>query len=143
MICSYCDAPMPDVSAFCPACGRSTTPEAFATTQTRDRVLGVLSYFTLLPAIVFLLLPTFRESHTVRFHAWQSVLFSISCLILVAVLRILFFIFSFFPLLAWLFSGVGVLGIVILWLVLVVKAAQGHGFEVPLIGPLAARLSSH
>src|SRR5215475_8216057 len=24
MICSYCDASMPDISGFCPACGRST-----------------------------------------------------------------------------------------------------------------------
>jgi uncharacterized membrane protein len=142
MICSYCDAPMPDVSSFCPACGRSTAADEFATNDFRDRALSVLAYVGLLPAIVFLLVPALRHSRSIGFHSWQSVLFSIASLIVALLLRLMFFVFSFLALLAWLLLGIGALGIFMLWLVLTVQAARGRGFELPVIGPLAARLSS-
>ena len=47
-------------------------------------------------------------------------------------------------LLAWLSLGIGVhRAFVILWVVLVVKAAQGQHYELPLIGPLVAGVRIH
>jgi uncharacterized membrane protein len=133
---------MPDFSGFCPACGRPTAADEFSTDRLRDKALGALAYIALIPAIVFLLVPPLRRNRSLAFHAWQSVLFSIASIVVAFVLRLMFFIFSFWALLAWVLLGVGALGIFILWLVLVVKAAQGSEFELPFLGPLAAHLAT-
>jgi uncharacterized membrane protein len=142
MICSYCDAPMPDYSGFCPACGRSTAVDEFATSGPRERILSVVAYMALLPAIILLLVPPLNRSRFIRFHAWQSILFSTATILLGFVLRLMFVVFAFLPLLAWILLGVGTIAVCTLWLVLVVKAAQGTGFELPFLGPLAARLAA-
>jgi uncharacterized membrane protein len=137
---------MPDVSGFCPACGRSVIAEGSVVSDARERLLGALAYVGLLPAIVCLAIPVLRNKRFTRFHAWQSVFFSVSSVLLALALRLLFIIFSMLPvvgfLLAWLSLGIGSIGILILWVVMVVKAAQGQRYELPLIGPLAAQFTS-
>lgn len=142
MICSYCDAPMPDVSAFCPVCGRSTASDDFEKSELRERFLSALAYFVLIPAIILLIVPPLSKGRYIRFHAWQSLLFSVGTVILAFVLRLIFLIFTFLPLIPWVLLGVCALGVFTLWVVLVVKAIQGSGYELPLIGPLAARLAT-
>ncbi len=136
---------MPDVSSFCPACGQAVAQE-FDTIDSRQKLLAVLAYIGLLPAIILLIIPVLRGDRFVRFHAWQSILFSLSSTLLGLALRLLFVVFSILPvvgfLLAWLSLGIGTLGVFILWIVLVLKAAQGQRYELPLIGPLAEQLAS-
>ena len=136
---------MPDVSAFCPACGHSVD-ETSGTTDSRAKLLGAIAYVGIISAIILLLVPALRSSRFVRFHAWQSVLFTIASAALGLALKLLFLIFAILPvvgfLLAWLSLGVGSLGIVILWIMLLVKAAQGHHYELPVIGPLAEQLTT-
>ncbi len=146
MNCSHCASEMPEISAFCPGCGRSVTAEPeLSATRSQDAVLGALAYATFVPAIVFLAIPALKSSHFVRFHSWQSVFLAIATVVAGLALRLLFVIFSILPLvgflLAWLSLGVGFLAIVVVWAVLVAKAAQGQGYELPMIGPLAARLA--
>jgi uncharacterized membrane protein len=145
MICSNCDAPMPDVSAFCPACGQSVAP-AVTAADAGQKILGALAYIGVILAIILLLIPALRTDRFVRFHAWQSILFSVSSILIGLALRLFFVVFSLLPvvgfLLAWLSMGIGSLAIFMLWIVLVVKAAQGQHYELPLIGPIAAQLSS-
>jgi uncharacterized membrane protein len=137
---------MPDISAFCPACGSSVAAEKFSASGPRERVLSTLAYIGLLPALVFLAGPALRRNPFIRFHSWQAVFFSGSSILLGLALRLLFVLFSMLPivgfLLAWLSLGIGALGIFTLWVVLVVKAAQGQRYEMPLIGPLAAEFAS-
>jgi len=136
---------MPDVSAFCPACGHSVD-ETSDTTDSRAKLLGAIAYVGIIPAIILLLVPALRNSRFVRFHAWQSVLFTIASAALGLALKLLFLIFAILPvvgfLLAWLSLGVGSLGIVILWIMLLVKAAQGHHYQLPVVGPLAEQLAT-
>lgn len=153
MICSYCATQMPEISAFCPRCGRSVEVEESpeirrnqpADAGARAGVLGAMAYVGLIPAIIFLLVPPLKNSRFLRFHSWQSIFFAIAAAVLVPALRLLFIIFSLLPfigfLLAWLSLGIGFLATVTLWAVLVTKAAQGHSYELPLIGPMAARLA--
>jgi uncharacterized membrane protein len=146
MICSHCAAEMPEISAFCPSCGRSVTAEPELTaTRFQDAVLGALAYATFVPAIVFLAIPALKSSRFVRFHSWQSVFLAIATVVAGSALRLLFVILSILPLvgflLAWLSLGVGLLAIVVVWAALVAKAARGQGYELPMIGPLAARLA--
>jgi len=137
---------MPDVSAFCPACGSSVAAEKFSASDPHERVLGALAYAGLLPALILLAIPALRRNPFIRFHCWQAVFFSGSSILLGLALRLLFVLFSMLPvvgfLLAWLSLGIGALGIVTLWVVLVVKAVQGQHYELPLIGPLAAEVAS-
>ena len=136
---------MPDISAFCPACGLSVA-ETPGGIDSRDRALGALAYIGLIPAIVLLVIPALRGDRFVRFHACQSVLFTIASSLLGLALKSLFVIFTILPvvgfLLAWLSLGIGSIGIFILWVVLLVKAAQGHSYQLPLIGPLAEQLAT-
>jgi len=136
---------MPDVSAFCPACGVSVA-ETPGTVNPHDKALGALAYIGIIPAIILILVPALRGNRFVRFHSWQSILFSIASVLLAGALKLLFVIFSVLPvigfLLAWLSLGIGSMGIFILWIVLLVKAALGHSYQLPLIGPLAEQLAA-
>jgi len=137
---------MPDISAFCPACGRSTRSVPLDALNLEDRLLSALAYLGVVPGMVFILVPAFRPKSFLRFHSWQSILFAASSLVLALALRFLFLAFSVVPfvgfLIGWLSLGIGVLGILTLWAVLLIQAARGSRFEVPLIGPLAAWLAS-
>jgi uncharacterized membrane protein len=136
---------MPDVSAFCPACGVSVA-ETPGAVNSRDRALGTLAYVGLVPAIILLLIPALRGNRFVRFHSWQSVLFTIASALLGLVLKLLFVILAILPvvgfLLAWLLLGIGSMGIFFLWVVLLIKAALGNYYQLPLIGPLAEQLAT-
>jgi uncharacterized membrane protein len=136
---------MPDVSAFCPACGLSVA-ETPSTVDPRDRALGALAYVGLIPAIILLLVPALRGDRFVRFHSWQSVLFTIASALLGLMLKLLFVVLAILPvvgfLLAWLSLGIGSMGIFFLWIVLLVKAALGNYYQLPLIGPLAEQLAT-
>lgn len=151
MICPHCSSKMPEISAFCPGCGRSVQESAevglpeLRTTSTRDALLGALAYVALVPAIIFLALPSLKASKFVRFHSWQSIFFTLAAIILAICMRGLFAFFSLFPgtgfLLGVLASGLVFLALVFLWLVLVTKAIQGEAYEVPWLGRLAENLA--
>lgn len=145
MICSNCNASMPDISAFCPACGLSIN-EKLVSVSSRDKLLGAVAYIGLIPAVVLLLVPALRGDRFVRFHSWQSILFTFASALLGVALKLLSLIFAFIPvvgfLFAWLSIGIGSMAIVILWIVLFVKAALGHSYQLPLIGPLAEQLAT-
>ncbi len=133
LACPHCETAMPANAAFCPGCGHSMRPIPPA-----DRFAAALAYLTLVPALVLLFLPPYRESRFVRFHAWQSIL-----------LWGMFFVFSIVSLIlsdfaaAMYFLLVGILAALamfFLWIVLSLKAWQGDRFELPLLGVLAERL---
>jgi len=138
---------MPDVSSFCPGCGRSIHEEAehLNATNTQEALLGALAYLTFIPAVLFLAVPAFKNKPLVRFHAWQSLFFTGVTLVLGAAMRLIFAILSFVPfigvLFAWLSVGLVFLAVVVLWAVLVVKAGQGQAYELPWLGRSAARLA--
>jgi uncharacterized membrane protein len=145
MICSYCSSEMPDISAYCPGCGRAVrAAEHLIAADAREALLGALSYLTILPAIVFLAAPAFKNKTFVRFHAWQSILFTLTAAVIIFVMRLIFAILSLVPfigiLFAWLAAGLVFLALVVLWAVLVVKAGQGEAYELPWLGHFAARL---
>ena len=141
---------MPEISAFCPGCGRSVhlagSEDPIFAAGVRDLLLGTLAYVAVLPAIVFLVVPRLGGSRFVRFHSWQSILFTVASAIAGLATRLLFFALSVIPfggfLLASLLIGLVALAIVVLWGVLVLKAALGEAFELPWLGPVAAHLAS-
>ncbi len=131
--CPNCGTEMPANAAFCPACGWSMRPLPPA-----DRAAAAFSYLTLIPAAVLLLIPAFRTHRFVRFHAWQSIFIWAVFLILTVFAIFLSNIAA--AMLFLLFGILASLAMLFLWIVLSIKAWQGERFELPLFGPLAARM---
>jgi len=104
----------------------------------QERVIAAVAYLTFLPAAVLLLLPQFRKSRFVRFHAWQSIFLWAAFFVVTAIGVLVSNIAAAIVLL--LLSIVLPLGMFFLWLVLSVKAWQGEVFKLPFFGLLAERL---
>jgi len=150
MLCTACGAQFADDAAFCPACGKAvgkTSPDAAAvppplaaqpTTGSgiSDNLAGALAYFTIVPAIVFLLIAPYNKRRFVRYHAFQSIFFAVACMLASFALRIV----AVMPVLRWttlLLWPLLWLAEFVVWLICVLKAYQGQMFKLPVIGNLA------
>ncbi len=152
--CSGCGTEMADHAAFCPKCGKAAASAAAGSkdppsapsatygttaapaTPMAENVAGMLAYFTIIPAIIFLLIEPYNRNRFVRFHSFQC-LFTCAALI---VLQIALSFFSYIiPVL--MFGVYGLLGLaeVALWILLVVKAYQHEMFKLPIVGDLAEK----
>jgi uncharacterized membrane protein len=160
--CGYCGASMPEISEFCPRCGRpvregtsfAPDPEELVKAAEQqepveeirpvippvamgDRYVGALAYLTFIPAVVFLFLKQYQQRKFVRFHAFQSVFF---WGVVVAMLLLGFLASS----IGWLFirlmiGALVTLALFFVWAVLCIKALQGEWFELPWLGALAGQ----
>ena len=132
---------MPDGTAFCPGCGWNIAQPVLGTTGgLRDNIAAAMAYLTFVPAVVFLVAAPFKKNRFIRFHAFQSILLTLTAVLAGLALKLIFLVLSLIRLghlLLLLISGIVVFGCVILWLVLRVKALQGVLFKLPLIGGLA------
>ncbi len=119
-------------------------PAALRAADSMEALLAALAYLVV-PAILFLALPSIHRGRFVRFHSWQSIFFAAAAAVSVLVMKLLFGVFSILPavglLLAWLCVGVLFIAIVVIWVLLTVKAAQGQSYELPVIGSMAAQLA--
>jgi uncharacterized membrane protein len=110
-------------------------------------VAGALSYiFGVLSGVIFLVI---ERDRFVRFHAFQSILFSAAWVGLWIALTIVSTVLSVLPLAGYLigllisvlvWAGLA-LGGLALWLVLIVMAAQGRRWKLPVIGDMAERMA--
>jgi len=111
-----------------------------------ETVAGALAYFTLIPAILFLLVEPYNKNRFVRFHSFQCLGLWLLAVVVGALLRIAGFVLFFIPvlghLLVWLMSMVVSLAFFVVWVVLVVKALQGEMFKLPVLGDFAERQSA-
>ncbi len=107
-----------------------------------DSAAGAIAYLTIVPAIIFLLVDPYNKNSFVRFHSFQclflcavAIVVDIAFGILLAIATMIFpmmFLGAFlWPLLMLFWLGVVILCIV--------KASQGARFQLPLIGPFAAK----
>jgi uncharacterized membrane protein len=138
---------MIDDAAVCP-CGQDVVP----TPRVRGQVgvlprqlAGALAYFTFIPAVVFLAVDPYRRDHFVRFHSFQCLGLWLASVLAVAGWKLVVLVLSIVPLvghlLALLIAFTLGMAFMVIWLVLVVKAAQGEYFKLPVLGNVAERLS--
>jgi len=144
--CPHCEFKMPETAAFCPGCGRPMQAAMTAKGKVGglpENIAGALAYFSFLPAIVFLLVEPYRRNRFVRFHSVQCLLISAAALLLGGLLKLasllLFVIPVLGPLLVVLIDMAAILALLLIWLVLVVKALQGHALSLPVLGEVADR----
>ena len=172
-LCPRCGAELPEQALFCQQCGepmsQQSAPseyEPHAATETaaasvvsasslRDEKTGhglpipeniaaVISYITIIPAIVFAYVDPFRRSLFLRFHAFQhiflfvaGVAFTIAASLVLMVLQLI----PFMRVLIFPFVGLISLAWVFLWVLLVIKAYHYEMFKLPWIGDLAEEWS--
>jgi uncharacterized membrane protein len=105
-----------------------------------DNGAGAIAYITIVPAIVFLVMPPYNASPYVRFHCWQSIFLFIAAIVLLVALGIVTLVGLFFvPFLMLIIRAVVYLGLFALWLVCVLQALNGKRFKIPVIGALAEK----
>ena len=104
-----------------------------------DNAAGGLSYITIIPAIVFLILEPFKKSSYVRFHAWQSIFFYVAWAvvhILVTVVQNLVPTVVFLTLTLWQLVD---LAFFVVLVIVFGSAFNGKRFMLPIIGGLAEK----
>jgi uncharacterized membrane protein len=103
-----------------------------------DNAAGGLAYVTIIPAIIFLLVPPYNTNPNVRFHSWQSIFLAIAWVAADIVLMIIGRL-PFVGLINLILWPLVALGFFILWVVVLIKAFNGQRFKIPFIGDLAEK----
>ena len=118
-----------------------------------ENVAALLSYiFGWVSGLIFFLIE--KDSRLVRFHAMQAILFNVSIGVILIALWIIVFVFlliasqisdvlgtvfGLITTLLWLAISVGIL---IAWVMCLIKAYQGQFFKLPIIGNFAEKFST-
>ncbi len=106
----------------------------------------MFAYFTIIPAIIFLLIEPYNRNRFVRFHSFQCLFTAVALIVVDIGLAIVSSILHFVPVIGWIFAAIlwplyG-LATLALWLLLVIKAYQHEMFKLPYVGDLAPRQAS-
>src|SRR4051794_6222644 len=109
-----------------------------------DNVASALCYLLgFISGIVFLVLEPYNRNRTVRFHAFQSIFFNVAWIVVWIIFGIVARILFEVPVVGWVLNSVIwaalSLGFLIAWLFLMWKAYNNERFELPVIGPMAAK----
>ena len=112
--------------------------ETTQATGLSDNAAGAIAYITFIPAIVFLAMPPYNASPTVRFHSWQSIFLSIVAFVVYVALMIVSMVGMFFaPFIMGILHLLISLALFLVWILCVVQAVNGKMFKLPVIGALA------
>ena len=95
-----------------------------------DTAAGALAYVTIIPAIVFLVVAPYNSNSFVRFHSWQSIFLGIAAFVVETIL-------SFIPIIGWILIPFVMIGFLVVWIILIMKALKGQRFKLPIIGKYA------
>ena len=119
------------------------TPTPAASSGMANNMAAALSYITIV-GIIFLFIEPYNKIRFVRFHAFQSIFFCVAAIAIEIGWMILTTILTmiskgFLGLILFPLSLLIYFGIVVCWVVLVVKAYGNQEFKLPIIGELAAK----
>jgi uncharacterized membrane protein len=123
-------------------------PQASGSAGLSENSAAALSYVTIIPAIVFLVLEPYNKMPLVRFHSIQNLLLAAAWVVLWVALAMLSIILHFIPVIGTLASVIGLflyplLGLVVFiaWLMAIIKASKGEWFKLPIIGEQALKMA--
>jgi len=146
--CPECGQPVNKAAVVCVHCGVPLTPVAAGPgtrtgTGLEPNVAAALSYvLTWVTGIIFLMIE--KDDEYVRFHAKQAIVFGVAIFAIWIALSIFFAVVAFMPIIGGIVVGILAtlvwfafyIGILILWIVLIVKAYQGQRYNLPILGDL-------
>jgi uncharacterized membrane protein len=147
--CNLCGAPLTTaagavpVATAPPAPGYVVQPVAMAgSTGLSDTAAAAISYITIIPAIIFLVIEPYNKKPFVRFHSFQSIGLFVAWVAVWIAMMILQMVLHFIPMIWALFSIVHVcigLGFFIIWIIAILKASKGEWYKLPVIGDFAMK----
>ncbi len=144
--CGKCGSPIAEGTSFCSRCGAPASPQtpggAGTATQMTPNLAAALSYVLgFVSGIIFLVLEPYKNDGYVRFHAYQSIFFSLALLAFGIVWNIVLGILmiGFLWTLASLVLSLVYLAVFFYWLFLMYKAYGNERYMIPYIGELAAK----
>ena len=137
--CNFCGVTL----AAAPAGGGSAAiPATNAGTGLSANAAAAISYLTIIPSIIFLVMEPYKNMKLVRFHSIQNIALAVAWIAVYIGLTIVSLVLHFIPFIGFLFLfldfAVGVLFFVA-WLVALIKASKGEFFKLPFIGAFAAK----
>jgi uncharacterized membrane protein len=144
--CNHCGAPLAGATA---TAGAAATPPpvyavqaAPASSGLSETAAAAISYITIIPAIIFLVLEPYNKMPFVKFHSWQSIGLCLAAFILQIVVTIVEMVVHFIPGIVFLFMLVHLalgLGLFLVWLFVIFKASKGEWYKLPVIGDFAEK----
>jgi uncharacterized membrane protein len=154
--CGFCGASL----AVAPAGGPATAPAGYAPVGgstyaapaaapaapaaggLSETAAAAISYITIIPAIIFLVIEPYNRMRLVKFHAIQCIALHVAWIAVWIAFMILTVALHFVPLIGLLFGLVEfaiAIGFFIIWLLCILKASKGEYYKVPFIGDFAAK----
>lgn len=123
--------------------GSAPTPTPATSSGMTNNVAAALSYITIV-GIIFLFIEPYNKIRFVRFHAFQSIFFCVAAIAIEIGWTILTVILAaisrgFLGLILFPISWLIYIGIIVVWVILVIKAYNNQEFQLPIIGALAAK----
>lgn len=100
-----------------------------------DTAAGALAYVTIIPAIIFLVMPPYNTKPFVKFHSLQ-------CLGLAVVMICIAFV-NVIPILGQIIYAICGLCMLVVWVMCIVKASRGTALKLPVISEFAAGQSGY
>jgi uncharacterized membrane protein len=107
-----------------------------------DTAAAAISYITIIPAILFLVIEPYNKKPFVRFHSFQSIGLCVAWIAIWIAVTIVHTMLHFIPMVWFLFSIVDLcigLGFFIIWIIAILKASKGEWFKLPVIGDFAMK----
>lgn len=149
--CGFCGTPLA-ATASAPAGGGYTAVPAAAPPAApgaapaagglSENAAAAISYVTIIPAIIFLVLEPYNRMRLVKFHAIQCIGLHVAWIAVWVALMVMMSVLHFVPLISVLFfladMAIGVI-FFIAWLIAIIKASKGEYFKLPVIGDFAAK----
>jgi len=106
-----------------------------------DNVMGALAYFTIIPAILFLVIEPYNKNRFIRFHSFQMIFLVLAMFAIWIAEFVLGMVLAFVPVVGPILGfviGLAVFfGSIAAWALAAFKAYQGQKYKLPVIGDLA------
>jgi uncharacterized membrane protein len=104
-----------------------------------DNAAGGLAYFTIIPAIIFLIVEPYKKRSFVRFHAWQSIFFLVAWAVIDILVNMLQNLGQSSVFLTLTVIQLVRLALFVVWIVVIINAFNGKRFKLPVLGKLAEK----
>jgi uncharacterized membrane protein len=104
-----------------------------------DNAAGGLSYITIIPAIVFLIVEPYKKSSFVRFHAWQSIFFLVAWAVIDILVGLVQNLVPSTVFLTFTVLQLVGLALFVVWIYVFVSAFGGKRIKLPILGDLAEK----
>jgi len=88
-----------------------------------DNQAAALAYFTIIPAIIFLVLEPYNRNPFIKFNCFQCIGLVVTIMVLACLMPI--------PILGWFLAPLCILGVLVLIIICIINAFQGKVFRFP------------